>query len=64
MIWYLLTGIEFSSDGSGRQTFIKIWARQLNTNGETIHSTVEKHRIHNIKKRKKNKINIKGILTF
>ena len=52
MLWYLLTEIEFSSDGSGRQNFIKIWERQLYTNGETIHNTVEKHRIQNIKNRK------------
>ena len=47
-IWYLFTAIVFPPSGSGRYSCTKIEKRQLYTEGETTHKTIQKHRIHKI----------------
>jgi len=44
----IFTVIWFPPGGSGRSTCAKIGNRQLYTKGETIHKTIQKHRIHKI----------------
>ena len=46
MIWYLFTAVGFLPGGTVRWTCTKIGKRQLYTEGDTIHKTVPKHRIH------------------
>ena len=51
MIWYILLQLGFHSVAVvGR--LVQKWERD-NTEGETIHRTIQKHRIHKIKKKTK-----------
>jgi len=43
---YSFIAIGFPPGGSGQLTCTKIGKRQLHTEGETIHKTIQKHRIH------------------
>ena len=50
---YLLTAIEFTPGGSGRQTCTEIGNNQLYTNGEKINKAIKKQRIHKIENKHK-----------
>jgi hypothetical protein len=43
---YFFIAIGFPPGGSGQYTFPKIGKEQLYTKRETIHKTIQKHRIH------------------
>ena len=58
---YLFIAVAFPPGGGGRQTCTKIGKRQLYTEGETIHETIHKHRIHKIENKNTKKKNIKRI---
>ena len=53
----IFTPIGFPPGGSGRQTCTKLGKRQLYTKGETVHKTIQKHKIHKTENKNTNQEN-------
>jgi hypothetical protein len=50
-MWYLFTATGFPRGGKGRWTCTEVGKGQLDTKGQTIHKTIQEHRIRKIENR-------------